>query len=54
MRKVADYEMMGKRLKEARRKAKMTQVQLALRVTATLNTSVLLKMAQNIRHSICC
>ena len=29
MRKVADYEMMGKRLKEARRKAKMTQVQLA-------------------------
>lgn len=29
MRKVADYEKMGKRLREARRKAKMTQVQLA-------------------------
>ena len=29
MRKVADYEMMGKRLQEARRKAKVTQVQLA-------------------------
>lgn len=29
MRKVADYEKMGKRLKEARRKADVTQVQLA-------------------------
>lgn len=29
MRKVANFEKMGKRLREARRKAKMTQVQLA-------------------------